>query len=183
MMVGGVVASLLQALAHAVQPRVVLEVGTFTGYSAVAMAAALPPGGRIITCEADARHAAFARAQIAASPFAERITLELGDARDSIRRLRGEVDFAFIDADKVHYADYFEGTLAKLSDRGLIAADNTLRRGEALRASDDPETSALRRFNDALVADPRVSCVLLSVGDGVTLIRRRRAVGGEPPRG
>jgi caffeoyl-CoA O-methyltransferase len=174
MMVGGVVASLLQTLVHASRPRLVLEIGTFTGYSAVAMAAALPPSGRVVTCEADEIHAAFARAQIEASPFADRITLEVGDARSTIRRLPGEVDFVFIDADKVHYADYFEGALAKLSDHGVIAADNTLRRGTVLRPTDDPESSALQRFNDALVADARVSCVMLSVRDGVTLIRKAR---------
>ena len=176
MMVGPVEARFLQMLVIALRPRLVLEIGTFTGYSALSMAAVLPPGGRIVTCEASERHAAEARRNVAASASADRITIELGPALDTIARLDGPFDFVFIDADQVNYHRYLAAVLPKLSPIGLIAADNTLWNGDVVGdRSDDADTTALRRFNDAVVADPSLSSVLLTVRDGVTLIRRAPA--------
>jgi len=173
MMVGRLEGAFLEMLVHAVRARLVLEVGSFTGYSAISMAAALPDGGRIITCEVDPEHAAIARANIAASPYADRIELHEGPAIETVRALDGPFDLVFIDADKASYLDYYEATLPKLSSTGLIAADNTLWSGRVLDAGDDSaDTRAMRAFNDRVVADDRVRCVQLTVRDGVTLIRR-----------
>ena len=173
MMSGRVQGRFLQMLVHALRPRLVVEVGTFSGYAALAMAEALPPEGRIVTCEIDARHAEFARRHIAASPHAGRITVELGPAADTLRKLDGPFDFVFIDADKPGYLEYYELALEKLAPGGLIAADNALWNGDVLNAgSPDPDTQALREFNDTVARDPRVACVLLTIRDGLVLIRR-----------
>lgn len=172
MMVGPVEGRFLQMLVFAMRPRLVLEIGTFTGYSSITMAAVLPPGGRIVTCEVDERHAETARRHIAASPYADRIAIEVGPALATIARLDGPFDLVFIDADQVGYLEYFEAVLPRLSPNGLIAADNTLWNGDVLAARNgDVDVAAIRRFNDAIAADPRVSSVLLTIRDGVTLIR------------
>jgi caffeoyl-CoA O-methyltransferase len=173
MMVGRLEGAFLEMLVAATRASLVLEIGTFTGYSAISMAAGLPPGGRIITCEVDAEHAAHARQNIEASGFADRIELREGPALDTIASLDGPFDVVFIDADKAGYPDYYEATLPKLSPHGLIAADNTLRSGSVLETDPaSPDTRTIQSFNDRLVADPRVRCVQLTVRDGVTLIRR-----------
>jgi caffeoyl-CoA O-methyltransferase len=184
MLVGPVEGRLLQMLVFALRPWAVLEIGTFTGYSALSMAAVLPPGGRLLTCEIDERHAELARRNIAASPWADRIQVLVGPALATIERLEGPFDFVFLDADKVNYLNYLEAVLPKLARHGLIAADNTLWDGSVLDwtgpdgtggdgAEVDRDTLALRRFNDVVAADPRLTCVLLTVRDGVTLICRR----------
>ena len=173
MMVGRQEGRFLELMVFASAAARVLEIGTFTGYSALAMAAGLPPGGTITTCEANARHAERARANFAASPFSERIELVEGPAIESIRRLSGPFDLVFIDADKQGYDGYFEAVLEKLAPRGIILADNTLYSGGVLPGAEvDDSALALRRFNDKLVADPRVVCVLTTIRDGVTIIRR-----------
>ena len=173
MLSGPVVGRLLEFLVFALEARSVLEIGTFSGYSALAMAEGLPPDGRIVTLELDAAHAEVARRAIAASPHAGRIEVVLGPALESLEQLSGPFDFVFIDADKTGYLDYYEAMLPKLSPRGLIAVDNTLRHGAVLDDSDTSErTKAIRAFNERVRSDPRVRCVILSVRDGVTLIRR-----------
>ena len=174
MMVGGVEGRFLEMLVHAAQPELVLEIGTFTGYSAISMAAALPPGGRIVTCEIDEEHAAVARRHIDASGNAGRIEIRLGPALETLGGLDGPFDFVFIDADKPAYPDYLEAVLPKLSPRGLIAVDNTLWGGSVADPTDEEEgTLVMRRFNETVAADPRLVCVILPVRDGVTLIRPR----------
>ncbi|HEV3366576.1 MAG TPA: class I SAM-dependent methyltransferase [Acidimicrobiales bacterium] len=173
MMVGLLEGRYLEMLTFALGARTVLEIGTFGGYSALAMAPGLAPGGRIITCEISDVHAEFARRHIAASPYADKIEVVVGPAVETIATLDGLFDLVFIDADKATYPDYFEAVLPKLSPRGLIAADNTLWSGRVLDVADTSEdTVALRRFNDALAADPRVVVVQTTIRDGVTLIRR-----------
>jgi caffeoyl-CoA O-methyltransferase len=173
MMVGPLEGRYLEMLVFALGARRVLEIGTFGGYSALSMAAALPPGGHITSCEINQTHAEFARRHIAASPFADRIEVILGPAADTIATLEGPFDFVFIDADKTGYAGYFEAVLPKLSEGGLIAVDNTLWSGRILDPGDDSaDTVALRAFNDALARDPRVVVVQTTVRDGVTLVRR-----------
>ncbi len=173
MMVGLLEGRYLEMLTFALGARTVLEIGTFGGYSALAMAPGLAPGGRIITCEISDVHAEFARRHIAASPYADKIEVVVGPAIETIATLDGPFDLVFIDADKATYPDYFEAVLPKLSPRGLIAADNTLWSGRVLDVADTSEdTVALRRFNDALAADRRVVVVQTTIRDGVTLIRR-----------
>ncbi|MGH9293665.1 MAG: O-methyltransferase [Acidimicrobiales bacterium] len=173
MMVGRLEGGFLAMLVHCLRPALVLEVGTFTGYSALSMAEALPEGGRIVTCELDPTHAAAARANISESPFSSRIDLREGPALATIASIPAPVDFCFIDADKISYLDYFEAVLDKLAPSGLIAADNTLWSGQVLDPSDiSASTEALRHFNDTVAVDPRVKVVMLTVRDGVTLIRR-----------
>jgi caffeoyl-CoA O-methyltransferase len=173
MMVGRLEGRYLEMLVYALGARSVLEIGTFGGYSSLAMAPGLAPGGRIVSCEISPVHAEFARRHIAASPYAGSIEVVVGPALDTIATLPGPFDLVFIDADKAAYPEYFEAVLGKLAPRGLIAADNTLWSGHVLDPSDTTEdTEALRRFNDALATDPRVVVVQTTVRDGVTLIRR-----------
>ena len=132
MLSGPVEGRLLELLVHAVQAELVLELGTYSGFSALSMAAGLPPGGRIVTCEVSTEHADFARARIAASPDADRIELRVGPALETIGTLDGPFDLVFIDADKTGYRDYYEAVLPKLSARGLIVVDNTLWSGRVI---------------------------------------------------
>ncbi len=172
MMVGRLEGRYLEMLTFALGASSVLEIGTFGGYSSLAMAPGLAPGGRITSCEISPEHAEFARRHIAASPYADAIEVLVGPAIDTIATLEGPFDLVFIDADKAGYRDYFEAVLAKLAPRGLIAADNTLWSGRLLDASDVSEdTVALRAFNDALAVDSRVVVVQTTIRDGVTLIR------------
>jgi caffeoyl-CoA O-methyltransferase len=174
MLTGTVEGRLLETLVWAAQPRLVLELGTYSGYSALAMAAALPPNGRIVSCELDDERADFAQRHIDASPYAERIELRRGPARDTIAGLDGPFDLVFIDADKPNYVNYYEAVVPKLAERGLIVADNTLWSGRVADEEDQSEsTVAMRAFNDRVRDDERMVCVMLSVRDGVTLIRRR----------
>jgi caffeoyl-CoA O-methyltransferase len=176
MLSGAVEGRLLEMLVWATGARQVLEFGTYSGYSALSMARALPPEGRIYTLEVAEEHAEFARRHIEESPFADRIEVLLGPALESVERLDGPFDLVFIDADKENYGRYYEAALPKLSPRGLIVVDNTLWSGAVLDpdAGDASEsTRALAAFNDMVVQDERVVCVMLTVRDGITLIRRR----------
>jgi caffeoyl-CoA O-methyltransferase len=174
MLTGPVEGRLLEMLVFALRARRVLEIGTYSGYGALSMAAGLPEGGRIDTCEIESRHAEVARRYIAESPYADRITLHEGPALETIARLDGPFDFVFVDADKTGYRAYYDAVLPKLADDGLIAFDNTLQGGRVVDAPDESEgTRAIVEFNDLLPADARVVCVLLTVRDGVTLVRKR----------
>jgi caffeoyl-CoA O-methyltransferase len=168
MLSGPIAARLLEMLVWLGRPRRVLEIGTYSGHSALAMAAALPEDGRIDTCELDPEHAAVAQRYFDRSPFGDRITLHLGPALDTIGRLEGEFDFVFLDANKDGYVDYYEAVLPRLAPRGLIVADNTLAHGSVLDG-DGP----IPRFNEHVRDDERVVHVILAVRDGMTLIRRR----------
>jgi len=176
MMVGTLEGRFLAALVALARPQLVLELGTFTGYSALSMAGSLPPGGRIITCDISEEHVAMARRNFAASPHADRIEVRVGPALDSITSLDGPFDFVFIDADKVGYLSYYEAVLPKLAPEGVIVVDNVLWSGRLLDSSDDSAaTQAVREFNDHVAADERVEVVMLTLRDGVSLIRHRRA--------
>jgi caffeoyl-CoA O-methyltransferase len=174
MLTGTVEGRFLEALVWTARPQLVLELGTYSGYSALAMAAALPAGGRIVTCEVSDEHADFAQRHIDASPYADRIELRRGPALDTVAALDGPFDLVFVDADKQNYVNYYEAVLPKLAERGLIAADNTLWSGNVAEEEDRSDAAvALRAFNDRVRDDDRVVCVMLSVRDGITLIRRR----------
>ena len=187
MLTGPVAGRFLELLVWFGRPQRVLEIGTFSGHSALAMAAALPEGGRIDTCELDSERAAVAQRYFDRSRHGSRITLHLGPALETIERLDGEFDFVFIDADKEGYVDYYEAVLPRLAERGLIVADNTLWSGRVLdgprrrlrrrlengRALPGRSSAApIVRFNEHVAADPRTVQVILSVRDGMTLIRR-----------
>lgn len=174
MMVGTVEGRFLAALVAMKRPQRVLEIGTFTGYSALSMAESLPPGGRIVSLDVSEEHVAIARRHIAASPYADRIEVRVGPALATLEELDGPFDFVFIDADKENYVAYYEAVLPKLAADGVIAIDNVLWSGRVLDPSDtSADTQAIRALNDRVVADDRVQAVMLSVRDGVTLVRRR----------
>src|SRR5829696_5323686 len=167
----------LTAVVAMLRPSTVLEIGTFTGYSSLSMAEALPPGGRIITCDISEEHVAIAREHIGASPYADRIEIRVGPAIETIAGLDGPFDLVFIDADKAGYLGYYEAVLPKLAPDGVILADNVLWSGRLVEGptpDEDASTRALREFNDHLVADERVEVVMLTIRDGVSIIRRRR---------
>jgi caffeoyl-CoA O-methyltransferase len=170
MLTGPVAGRLLEMLVWIGRPQHVLEIGTFSGHSALSMAAALPEGGRIDTLELDPERAAVAQRYFDRSPHGDRVTLHLGPALETIARLDGSFDLVFLDADKEGYVDYYEAVFPRLSERGLIVADNTLWSGRVVEPDDD---GPITRFNEHVRADPRAVSVVLSVRDGMTLIRRR----------
>jgi caffeoyl-CoA O-methyltransferase len=174
MLSGPVVGRLLQALVFAAQPRLVVEIGTYSGYSALAMAEALPPGGRVVTLELADEHADFAQRSIDGSPYADRVEIRRGPALESLAALDGPYDFVFIDADKTGYPDYVEAVRDRLAPRGLVLLDNTLRGGDVVDPGSDPDesTRVTAALNDRLATDPDWVVTLLPVRDGVTLLRR-----------
>jgi caffeoyl-CoA O-methyltransferase len=138
------------------------------------MAAGLPEGGHVDTCEVSAEHAEVARRYHAQSPYGDRITIHMGPALETIERLGGDWDFVFIDADKGNYVNYYEALVPRLRPTGLMAIDNTLSSGRVVDADgESPMTRTIRELNDRIAADDRVIAVLLTVRDGVTLVRRR----------
>ncbi|MCD2196913.1 class I SAM-dependent methyltransferase [Actinomycetospora endophytica] len=176
MLSGHVEGQLLRTLVHATRARSVLEIGMFTGYSALAMAEAVGDDGRVVACEVDADVAALARECFAGSPAGGRIDVRVGPAADTLRALAGEsFDLVFVDADKAGYADYLTALLdgGLLGPRGLVVVDNTLMQGRAYGAgAPTANGAAIAAFNDAVAADPRVEQVLVPLRDGMTLIRR-----------
>lgn len=168
--------ALLRLLARLVAPRFAVEVGTFTGYSALCIARGMPPEGRLLCCDVSTEWTDVARRHWDAAGVADRIALEIGPAAETLRALpdRPTIDLAFIDADKRGYPVYYEEILRRLSPRGVILVDNVLWGGAVLGEGDEnPDTVAIREFNDALAADDRVDVVMLAVSDGLTLATRR----------
>jgi caffeoyl-CoA O-methyltransferase len=174
MMVGPIEGRFLEFLVRLTGAKRILELGTFTGWSSIAMAAALPPDGHIVTCDVDPEATEIARRYMDESGYGDKIEIRLGPAIETLKELDGPFDLVFIDADKPSYIDYYEAVLPKLADEGLIVADNVLWSGRVL--DDDPEeesTRAIKTFNDHVARDSRVVCVMLTVRDGMTLIRKR----------
>ena len=169
MMVGTIEGAFLAFLVAMTNAERVVEVGTFTGWSSIAMARALPPGGSIVSCDINEETTNVARRYAEEAGVADRIEYRLGPAVETLATLDGPFDLAFIDADKPGYVDYYEAILPKLSPRGVIAADNTLFGMD----SDGENASAIARFNEHVLHDDRVEAVLLPFREGVTLIRRR----------
>jgi caffeoyl-CoA O-methyltransferase len=169
MMVGNVEGAFLSFLVTMTNAKRVLEVGTFTGWSSIAMAQALPPDGRLVTCDVNEETTAVARRYAEEAGVADRIEYKVGPAVETLATLEGPFDLAFIDADKPGYVDYYEAILPKLAPRGVIAADNTLFGLDG----DGENASAISRFNEHVLHDDRVEAVLLPFREGVTLIRRR----------
>ena len=170
MMVGEVEGRFLEFLVRATGARRVLELGTFTGYSSISMARGLPEGGRIISCDVNEETNAIARRYAEEAGVADRIEYRLGPALDAIAALDGPFDLVFIDADKENYRNYYDSVLPKLADDGLILADNALRNGRVLQ---EDSGEPMQAFNDYVVNDERVECVLLTVRDGILLVMKR----------
>lgn len=175
MLTGPVEGRFLEMLVWASNARRVLEIGTYSGFSALSMAAALPDDGELITCDVWEDAQTMAKRYAAKSPHGHKIDFRLGPALETIETLEGAFDLVFIDADKTNYANYFHATLPLLAERGLIVFDNTLWSGRVVPGYDDgsENTKAFRELNDALVSDPRGVVVMLPIRDGVTLFRRR----------
>jgi len=167
-------ARLLQALIVVGGARRVLEIGTFTGLGALAMAAVLPSGGRVTTLEVDEEMAATARRHIEESEHGDRVELIVGDALETIPQLEGEFDLVYIDARKAGYPAYYEAVMPKLAERGIIVADNLFRAGRALEDdTGDEDNAGIREFARLVADDERTDNVLLTVGDGLMLAWRR----------
>jgi caffeoyl-CoA O-methyltransferase len=172
MLVGPVEGAFLRMLVRLVRARRVLEIGMFTGYSALTMAEGLPDDGELITCEINPKAEAIARRYFAASPHGRKIRVQMGPALETIKSLTGPFEFVFIDADKENMIAYFERALALVPSGGLIAVDNTLWSGRVLepRAQSD---RAVVAFNEHVASDGRVEKLLLTLRDGVTLAWKR----------
>ena len=173
MMVGRIEGQFLARLVRLSGAKRILELGTFTGYSSISMASALPPDGRIITCDVDPETTAIARRYMDESGYGDRIEIKLGPALDTIATLEGPFDLVFIDADKVNYEKYYEAVLPLLAENGLIVADNVLWSGRVVEDDGDESTRAIKEFNEHVRNDSRVVSVMLTVRDGMTLISRR----------
>ncbi|HET7572681.1 MAG TPA: O-methyltransferase [Gaiellaceae bacterium] len=165
MSVGALEGAFLRFLVAMTRPQRVLEIGVFTGWSSIEMARALPPGGRVVACDVNEETTAIARRYAEEAGVADRIDYRVGDARETLAELEGPFDLVFIDAWKPDYVDYYEAVLPKLAEGGTILADNTL--------SGRTGNEGIVRFNEHVLADERVECVLVPIRDGVTLIRRR----------
>jgi caffeoyl-CoA O-methyltransferase len=170
MMVGPMEAALLRLLVQLVGAKRVLEVGTFTGYSAIAMAEGLPKDGRLVTLDISEEWTAIARKHWATSPHGAKIQLELGPAAQTLRKLEGPFDVAFIDADKEAYPDYWDAIVPLMRTGGIVVVDNVLAGGRVV-APDDARAKAIAAFNDKVRADDRVEPVMLPIRDGVTIAR------------
>jgi caffeoyl-CoA O-methyltransferase len=172
--------ALLTLLTRLVDARFAVEVGTFTGTSSVAIARGLADGGRLLCCDVSEDWTAIARRHWEAAGVAERIELRLAPATETLAALPADttIDFAFVDADKPSYIDYYEAIVPRLRPNGLLVADNVLWSGRVVDPdADDDNTAAIRRFNDHVAADDRCERVMLAVGDGITLCRKRAALG------
>jgi caffeoyl-CoA O-methyltransferase len=177
MQIGPDQGAFMSILAAVLRPRFAVEVGTFTGYSALCTARGLAEGGRLLCCDVSEEWTAVGRPFWERAGVADRIDLVIAPALDTLRELPAEpaIDLAFIDADKTGYRDYYEEILARLAPEGVILVDNTLWSGQVLAGSgaDDADTAVLRAFNDHVAGDERVEVAQLTVGDGITMIRRR----------
>jgi len=174
MLIGPHEGALLAMLVRITGARRILEIGCFTGYSALCMTEALPANGKLVTCEINPKHADIARSFFARSPFGHKIKLRLGPALETLAALPrlAKFDLLFLDADKENYVNYYEAVLPRLRPGGLIVADNVLWSGHVL-APKDKTDRAVVRFNQRVRRDRRVECVMLPVRDGVYLIRKR----------
>ena len=168
--------ALLTWLTRLLDVRFAVEIGTFTGYSAISIARGLGSGGRLLCCEVSEQWTAIAQRYWQRAGLADRIELRLAPAVDTLAALPASqaVDLAFIDADKTNYRNYYEALLPRLSPRGVIVFDNVLWMGAVADPSNTEEsTVAIRELNDFVVKDPRVESVMLPVADGLTFVRRR----------
>jgi caffeoyl-CoA O-methyltransferase len=167
--------ALLTLLVRSIGARRALELGTFTGYSAICIARGLPPDGKLICSELDECWAAVARANLDRAGVAERVDVRVGPARDTLAALpeTEPLDFAFVDADKTSYPDYYEQIVTRLRPGGLAVLDNVLLRGRVLAADGDETAAVVDGLNRRIAEDRRVDLAMLGVADGVTVVRKR----------
>lgn len=172
MVVGPLEGAFLKMMTQVVQATSVLEIGMFTGYSALCFAEALPADGTVMTCEINEESAALARRYFARSPIGKKIEVRMGPALDTMRSLKGPFDLIFIDADKLNYGNYYRRALDLLSPHGVILIDNVLWDGDVLKQPPpDEKTAAIQDLNRTVSSDPRVSAVLVPIRDGVLVVR------------
>ena len=173
MIVGPLEGAFLKMMTQLVQATSVLEIGMFTGYSALCFAEALPTNGTVLTCEVDEEPAALARQYFARSPVGKKIEIRMGPALETMRHLKGPFDLIFIDADKVNYVNYYQRSLDLLAPQGVILIDNVLWDGDVLKQPPpDEKTAAIQELNRTVSSDPRVSAVLVTIRDGVLVVRK-----------
>lgn len=174
MQIGPDQGALLQVLVRMLRAERCIEIGTFTGYSALSVALALPEDGKIVCCDVSEEWTSIARRYWKKAGVEAKIDLRIAPALETLAKLKGKYDFAFIDADKPNYWKYYERCLELLREGGLIAVDNTLWGGSVLRRGDRSEsTVALREFNERVAKDRRVDIALVPIGDGLTLAVKR----------
>lgn len=167
-------AALITLLVKAIGSRRAIEVGTFTGYGAIAIARGLPADGDLVCCEVSEEYAEIARGNVADAGLADRVEIRVAPALETLRELDGEFDFAYIDADKPGYDAYFEACLALLRPGGMIMFDNVLLDGRVLDPpGDDESAQAMAALNEKIAADKRVDVAMLGIADGVTLTLKR----------
>lgn len=174
MMSGHLQGRMLKMFCEMMTAKYVLEIGTFTGYSALCMAEALPDGGELHTIEINDEMEEFLLDRFGNSVYSEKIHLHIGDALQIVPQFNLTFDVVFMDGNKRHYDKYFEAVFPKLKIGGLIIADNTLWDGHVLENSKDAQTVGIQRFNDMILNDERVEKVIIPVRDGMTLIRKIR---------
>ncbi|MDH4304866.1 MAG: class I SAM-dependent methyltransferase [Nitrospira sp.] len=173
MVVGPLEGAFLKMMTQLVGAKRVLEIGMSTGYSALCFAEALPDDGTVITCEINEQSAAVARRYFAQASCGNKISIRMGPALDTMRTLTGPFDLIFIDADKTNYLNYYRRSLDLLAPDGVILIDNVLWSGEVLKQPPpDESTAAIQELNRTVAADPRVSSVLVTIRDGILVIRR-----------
>ena len=172
MQVGAVEGRLLKMLVEICGARRALEIGMFTGYSALMIASGLPEDGELVTCDVDPKAEEIARRYFAKSPHGRKITVRMGPALETIRTLTSPFDFVFIDADKQNYTAYYDAVVPMLSAGGLVVLDNVLWSGKVLAPKEETDR-AIVAVNDRIAKDPRMEKVLLTVRDGMTLARRK----------
>jgi caffeoyl-CoA O-methyltransferase len=173
MQVDAVEGRFLKMLVRLTGARTILEIGMFTGYSALMMAEGLPETGRLTTCEVDPKAEAIARRYFAESPHGHKITIRMGPALETIETMAGPLDLVFIDADKANYSHYYEASLSLLKPGGLIVADNVLWSGKVLDPK-EPDDHAIVAFDRMVQSDSRIENVCLTVRDGMMLVRKRK---------
>ena len=175
MQIAGDQAAFMTILVRAIGAHDALEVGTFLGYGALAIARGLPDDGRLVCCELSEEYAERARDHLREAGLDGKVEVRVGAALETLRAMEpGEqFDFAFIDADKTEYIDYFEETLSRTRPNGLIMVDNTLRGGTVLDPGDSEAAKVTADLNDGLAKDERVDVALLGFADGITMVRKR----------
>ncbi len=173
MLVGPLEGAFLKMMTQLVGAKRVLEIGMFTGYSALCFAEALPEDGTVITCEINEKSAAVARRYVAQAPYGSKVSIRMGPALDTMRTLSGPFDLIFIDADKINYLNYYRRALDLLAPNGVILIDNVLWSGEVLKQPPpDESTAAIQELNHTVAVDRRVTAVLVTIRDGILVVKK-----------
>lgn len=173
MLSGKLQGAVLTMISKMISPKLILEIGTFTGYSAICLAHGLAAKGQLITIEYNPEHAAIAKRSFDESMMRDKITLHTGDAKKIIPEISDVIDLVFIDADKEGYSTYYDLVIDKLRSGGIILADNVLWSGKVLDPHPDKKTAIIDAFNKKIAADDRVESVIFPIRDGINVIRKK----------